>query len=177
MTRNNSNTRDILPENRICSTCRIKKPLTTEFFKKSKKDSKYIKNTLYRICKECDSKYNKIKYIENKNVIENDLNLKAKYINKVYKNQDKLRNREYSLDQEWIKENILEKNCVYCNDNCNGGIDRIDNSKGHTKDNCVPCCILCNSTKSNRFTYKEFKEIGKVILKIKNQRKNETNKN
>jgi hypothetical protein len=29
-----------------------------------------------------------------------------------------------------------------------GGIDRVDNNKGYTVDNCVPCCTLCNRAKS-----------------------------
>lgn len=29
------------------------------------------------------------------------------------------------------------------------GIDRVDNSKGYTKTNCVPCCKFCNMAKSN----------------------------
>jgi len=28
------------------------------------------------------------------------------------------------------------------------GIDRIDNTKGYTQDNCVPCCEICNRAKS-----------------------------
>jgi len=30
------------------------------------------------------------------------------------------------------------------------GLDRIDNSKKHYKNNCVPCCIICNRAKNNR---------------------------
>lgn len=29
------------------------------------------------------------------------------------------------------------------------GIDRVDSSKGYTIDNCVSCCFLCNTSKSN----------------------------
>ena len=36
------------------------------------------------------------------------------------------------------------KPCVYCGDTKRIGADRIDNTKGHTKENCVPCCIECN---------------------------------
>lgn len=27
------------------------------------------------------------------------------------------------------------------------GVDRVDNSKGYIKDNCVPCCTICNKSK------------------------------
>jgi len=49
-----------------------------------------------------------------------------------------------NLDREFIQEQIA-KGCQYC-----GGrtlrmsLDRIDNSKAHTKENVVPCCIRCN---------------------------------
>ncbi len=35
-------------------------------------------------------------------------------------------------------------------------LDRKDNSQGYTRENCVVCCISCNKTKSNRFTFEEF---------------------
>lgn len=35
------------------------------------------------------------------------------------------------------------------------GLDRIDNTKPHIKENCAPCCIICNRSKSN-FTEEYF---------------------
>jgi len=29
------------------------------------------------------------------------------------------------------------------------GVDRVDNNKPHTKENCVPCCKFCNFSKNN----------------------------
>jgi hypothetical protein len=40
--------------------------------------------------------------------------------------------------------------CYYCKsqkENEVNGIDRVDNSKGYTKDNCVSCCQFCNRMK------------------------------
>ena len=57
---------------------------------------------------------------------------------------------------------ITQQNCHYCNSPpyntlknkhaqfCYNGLDRLDSSLGHTKDNCVPCCIICNRGKSNQ---------------------------
>ena len=42
-------------------------------------------------------------------------------------------------DKECIKEEPFKYN----------GIDRINNSKGYTIDNCVPCCFMCNYSKNN----------------------------
>jgi hypothetical protein len=42
-------------------------------------------------------------------------------------------------------------------------LDRKDNSLGYSKENCVVCCVFCNFTKGDRFTYEQFVQIGKVI--------------
>jgi hypothetical protein len=57
---------------------------------------------------------------------------------------------------------LVVSNCTYCgvssaqvrhpNRGGNGdfvynGIDRVDNSKGYSADNCVPCCKICNRAK------------------------------
>lgn len=72
---------------------------------------------------------------------------------------------------EWMIENILTQKCVYCGDDKRIGCDRIDNNKGHTADNVVPCCVECNTARNNYFTYEEMKMLGKVIRKIKCNRK------
>jgi hypothetical protein len=79
---------------------------------------------------------------------------------RVYKRNAKNRELEFSLTKN--KFIILTtENCFYCGcapntmvfaDNSNGnyvynGIDRVDNSKGYTDDNCVPCCKICNKAK------------------------------
>jgi len=74
----------------------------------------------------------------------------------------------FNLTEEQFKE-ITSKNCYYCTsepknitkpkgNNGNfiySGIDRKDNSKGYTIDNCVPCCSKCNTAK-NDSTYEEY---------------------
>ena len=70
------------------------------------------------------------------------------------------RGLEFSLDKDYFKY-ITSENCYYCGsppstvqvtERCNGeyvynGIDRVDNSMGYIKDNCVPCCNTCNMAK------------------------------
>jgi len=50
-------------------------------------------------------------------------------------------------------------------------VDRKDNARGYEMDNCVLACAVCNNAKSDKFTYEEFKAVGKVISKIWRERK------
>lgn len=82
-------------------------------------------------------------------------------------------NSEVDFDGQWIIDNIFDKGCIYCGETDwrKLGCDRIDNKKGHTKDNVVPCCTRCNKLRSNKFTVDEMKEIGAVIKRIENRHK------
>lgn len=71
--------------------------------------------------------------------------------------------------EEFVK--ITSKNCTYCErppSQVRGryvynGIDRKDNAQGYTAKNSLPCCGLCNAVKSNRFTFDQMKQIGRVL--------------
>lgn len=80
-----------------------------------------------------------------------------------YKNQAKNRNLEFSLSKQQVKELVLQ-NCSYTgrkpkfkryiNRNrvfkgYRNGIDRIDSTKGYTKENCTTCCEEINRAKSD----------------------------
>jgi hypothetical protein len=74
------------------------------------------------------------------------------------------------LSYQDLLEFVKIKKCHYCNDiiewklhQCTDGIwsnayhlDRIDNSKTYSKENCVVCCTRCNYGKCNLFTYDEW---------------------
>lgn len=67
------------------------------------------------------------------------------------KQQARVKGIEWQDDmtKEIIFDMIL-KNCFYCDRNdptCLNGIDRMDNQKGYTLTNCVPCCKYCNFMK------------------------------
>lgn len=62
---------------------------------------------------------------------------------------------------------LIISSCYYCGftpkwPENRVGIDRVDNSKGYEIDNCVSCCITCNSAK-NDLSETEFKEWVKKI--------------
>lgn len=79
---------------------------------------------------------------------------------------------DISLDfiLDFLKEGVA---CYSCDIKQNEslsvlGLDRIDNLKGHLKDNVLPCCTKCNRTRGDRFTVEEMKEeIGPSIRRIR----------
>ena len=101
------------------------------------------------------------------------VNMRAKASKMIssYKNKDKKNGTDIcNIDIDWMIDNILSQKCVYCGDDQRIGCDRIDNSKGHTKDNVVPCCIECNTARNNNFSFDEMKIIGNAIKQVKLQR-------
>lgn len=58
---------------------------------------------------------------------------------------------------KWVPFDVIKNN-----GSCHN-LDRVDNDKGYTRDNCVACCARCNRAKSNHFTYDEWKSIGRLI--------------
>lgn len=104
-----------------------------------------------------------------KNRLESGLSNMRRKING-YKIRAKKRGIEYNLTEEQFKE-ITQKDCFYCKASPNNiakqfqyngiyiynGLDRIDNTKGYTLENVIPCCKMCNIAKSNH-TLQEFKD-------------------
>lgn len=103
----------------------------------------------------------------------NDIRSKASKMISAYKHRDKINNTPIcDIDIDWMIENIINKPCYYCGDTNRVGCDRIDNSKGHTKDNVIPCCYECNCARNNNFSVDEMKIIGQAIRKVKESRNN-----
>jgi 5-methylcytosine-specific restriction endonuclease McrA len=50
-------------------------------------------------------------------------------------------------------------------------IDRKENQDSHTLSSCVLACAICNNAKSDKFSYDEFKIIGKKIGEVWRRRK------
>jgi hypothetical protein len=77
-----------------------------------------------------------------------------------YKYHANERGYSFDLTEEQFIE-LLFSNCYYCNIgpmslvklNCHSmkvnGVDRKDNTKGYSIDNCVACCKFCNRAKGN----------------------------
>lgn len=86
---------------------------------------------------------------------------------KIGQKEAKKRNLEWNIDlNSYLK--LISNNCHYCNDSTceetGAGLDRIDNNIGYVTKNCVSCCKMCNSMKSN-FTFGQFFDKIKKIYK------------
>lgn len=150
---------------RKCSKC--KRVLSLDFFY-NKKGGKYGKSNYCKICE---------KIISNKNALKNPIRLKATYLLSDMKKRSVKRN--YCLPEFSIEEitNIITNGSC-----CKTGIkfsfdklkkqnpyspspDRIDNSKGYTKDNVQWVVWIYNKIKGD-FDEEEFLNFIKVIYKI-----------
>lgn len=99
--------------------------------------------------------------------LENGLASKNSTFNN-YKLLAKKSNRLFELSFEEFLD-LTQQSCHYCGSKPNNikksqynsgdfiysGIDRMDNTKGYTIKNCVPCCETCNKAKRN-LTYTEY---------------------
>lgn len=86
-----------------------------------------------------------------------------------YRLRDKRKGVVFDITLSFMRDEIA-KGCVYCGDVENVGLDRIDNSKGHTVDNVVPCCYVCNCARNDNFNHEEMLHIGKAIAQVKRLR-------
>lgn len=103
-----------------------------------------------------------------------------------YKQNGKIRGFDYELTEEQFAE-ITQKDCHYCGarpgqtingkrnrnngDYIYNGIDRIDNIRGYTIDNVVPCCGTCNRAKGRMILQKYKDWIKRSYNKMFNESK------
>lgn len=86
-----------------------------------------------------------------------------------YRIKDKNKDMQNDLTRNFFEDNIISKPCSYCGSEENVGCDRIDNSKGHTMDNVIPCCYICNTVRNRTFTVDEMKILGIAIAEIRSK--------
>lgn len=111
----------------------------------------------------CGCLHSNKKMLNTKNNLSREEVSKLATKNKVisnYKISAKRRGYSWELTDEEALE-LMAQNCYYCGQEPNNkaklnkkdfvynGIDRKDNTKGYTLDNCVPSCVICNRAKSN----------------------------
>jgi hypothetical protein len=169
---------------RICTICKTEYPLSTVHFHKDKsRPSGFMFN-----CKPCEKKRTRAKYLKNPRKLRYGLLTeeqkaarliiagkyrktpkgKAIFYLKAYQKFDRKRGYECDLDQGYLLESF-KKPCIYCGFP-SIGVDRISNKEGHTRRNCVPCCMECNTGRMDNFTPEEMMIIGKAIAEVKKMR-------
>lgn len=163
---------------RICRICKEEKQLNKDFHFHS--GSECYSNT----CKNCHNLRRRIVYKgeelpdvfkvpfrepkKKRLPSKNKPYRKTTYANRKrlnYKAFDKVRNLDHDLTLEFLEES-LSLPCTYCGFPSTG-LDRVDNSKGHTMGNSVPCCYECNSARLDNFSHEEMKLIGEAIREVK----------
>ena len=151
---------------KICCICKCEKPISDFYFLKTE-------NRLSSYCKYCDS--HRKKNLNPKKLIRNKEKAKILYrenkpffVLKDYRKYDKKRGFINDLTIEYVSEQ-LERPCVYCG-YPSTGLDRIENTLGHMRSNCVPCCRECNVARMDNFTHQEMFIIGLAIKQIKDNR-------
>jgi len=172
-------------ENRVCSLCQKILPLTTDNFYKDPKR----KYGLMYICKPCviqkmkgrdkrTGKWGRLSPEKKAKYIKSYLDKRQEGIGRAqvmmyyHRKADKKKGLVCDLTPYFILMEIFQKECVYCGVHEEKmGCDRLDNTKGHTMDNVVPCCSLCNITRMDNYTFEEMLLLGKSIRKIKDQRR------
>jgi hypothetical protein len=141
----------------ICRDCGIDKDLETAF--RSTYTRKDGTKSYRPSCEECDTKartkrntfspwvgreqyrklYDKKRSEDRKSGVERD-----RWIFTDCRNTDKKKGLQNDLNREFIKTTIAT-GCSYCGETeIRIGLDRIDNAKGHTKDNVRAACMRCN---------------------------------
>ena len=161
-------------DKKSCEECLDKEKIKDkERFDKRKELYNALKqvNSDKRICVDCGKEYNKFNTLNNQDskrcshCNENQQNQDTKrirernYKNETFNNKERYykeyinnalrREYEFTLNFDEFSA-IVDKECFYCHhniDNETNGIDRVDNTKGYTKENTVPCCEMCNRMK------------------------------
>lgn len=105
-----------------------------------------------------------------------------------YSYKARKRKLDFSLTRQQFRT-LITKDCFYCNkqpsnilsrDTYNGdfiynGIDRVNNTKGYTLENCVTCCFECNRAKGT-LSYNQFIKLCQTITTNHLKRKKDESK-
>jgi 5-methylcytosine-specific restriction endonuclease McrA len=69
---------------------------------------------------------------------------------RLYQRNALQRNIDFRLTiSQFIKIIVSAPHCHYCKQEKQLGVDRVENSKGYTIENCVACCGPCNRKKND----------------------------
>lgn len=135
---------------KTCTKCKKTYPKDA-FYKQSPGCRNKAKDGLHSWCKKCFLAA----------VLKYDRTPEGRYVE--IKRDAKRRHKKFTLSVEDVKA-LSGRPCAYCGRGIKVlALDRVDNSKGYTKENVVQCCKWCNFTKgtgSVKFFYNQCKRIA-----------------
>jgi len=90
----------------------------------------------------------------------------ARWILRDSRGSDKKNGRRNDLDAKFV-ESTIKNGCSYCGETAiRMTLDRIDNEKGHIRNNVVPACIRCNYARRN-MPYKAWVVVARGMRKAR----------
>jgi hypothetical protein len=129
--------------------------------------------TYYETHREQDRKVQKKSSAKRKEIVRVRVRtLPRRYVNaKSYALRERELPWELTFDQY---EKLILQSCYYCDKITLGvesgvGLDRIDNDKGYTIDNVLPCCTVCNQIRGDNLTVDEMKVAMEAVLRYRNK--------
>ena len=138
-----------------CIKCGVFKKESMFRVEERKRKSGGIYSYFRKECKECERLFKTTPEAKIKRYIRLDIQGK----------------RETTITADWYSENIVNQQCVYCGLMTDSMVaERVDNVIGHTIENCVPACSMCNAIRGNRLTVDEMKLLGPIISLIQKAR-------
>lgn len=152
---------------RVCRRCNVEKECTHENFRVSNKGTDV--ECVATICRSCDNESSRKRHEARRNDPDYKERRKAsREKHKIkrpetqlfnnYRTVDRLKGWVNDLTKETVKE-ITGHPCVYCGATDKIGLDRLDNSKPHNRNNVVPACGKCNVIRGDYFTVEEMLNI------------------
>lgn len=115
-------------------------------------------------CNKCMGVWRKHNFEEkHKDLLPKDI--RNKYIHFKCNARRKNRNIKFELTKEQVQV-LCESPCFYCGKERCLGIDRKDNHKDYTNDNCVPCCGFCNRMKMDHDVNEFYLQVINIYNKL-----------
>lgn len=157
-----------------CSVCGARKPIT-EF------DPYGYQGGHYKYCSDCRRAkrralrglrrdyYNEYqrKYQKARRQVPDQ---RARFIVKDTKKADRARGRECDIDVDFVSK-LIAAGCLYCGgkpSDVKMSLDRVDNDRGHTKENVVPSCVGCNLIRSN-MPFRAWKVVARAVRQVREE--------
>lgn len=151
--------------------CRIYYKNNTDKVKKQKREwyQEYKEEIVTKRAAYRENNPEKVKEINKKSYEKTKKLIKRRFLHS--RGQAKSRGLLWDLTIEEYHA-LMNQNCIYCGSvisHCGVGLDRIDNSKGYSTDNVLPCCGSCNQMRNVHLTVEEMKVAMKSVLEYRKE--------